>query len=502
MANDFYTGLYNPDVLSCLASLSSDEVFTPPEIANQMLDLLPQELFSNPNTKFLDPACKSGVFLREIAKRLLSGLEPLIPDLQKRVNHIFHKQLYGIAITELTSLLDRRSLYCSKYPNCIYSVTHFDNAEGNIRYKRIEHKWDNGKCVFCGANKLQYERGDLLETHAYEFIHTTEPERIVDMKFDVIVGNPPYQISDGGGLGGSSAIPIYNYFVEQAKKLSPRYLTMIIPSRWFAGGKGLDNFRDSMLGDNRIRVLNDFMNAADCFPGVEIKGGVCYFLWDRDNPGKCKVTTHKDGKILSSSTRNIKENNSDVFIRFNEGVSIFKKIHAGSFKPFSNIVSTRQPFGFSTLQEKVKSNTNDIILYERGGTTYCSKSDIERNIELVDKQKVFISKAYNGGDSFPHQVINRPFIPEIHSACTETYLVIGPFNSRKICENVISYINTKFFRFLVLLKKSSQNAAKNVYDFVPMQDFSKAWTDEELYNKYNLSKQEIAFINLMIKPMD
>lgn len=293
---------HNPDVLNCLANLSSDEVFTSPKIANEMLDMLPQELFENPNTTFLDPCTKSGVFLREIAKRLLVGLEKQIPDLQQRINHIFTKQLYGIAITQLTSLLSRRSVYCSKTANGKYSIATTFNAEnGNIKFDKIKHTFENHKCKFCGVgdNVETYIRDDSMETYAYQFIHIENPQELFNMKFDVIIGNPPYQLNVGVQQE-SYAISLYQKFVEQAKKLQPRYLSMIIPSRWFAGGRGLDEFRDEMLHDDRLRIIHDFIDASDCFSGVEIKGGVCYFLWDRDNRGLCKIYTHKNNTITQS----------------------------------------------------------------------------------------------------------------------------------------------------------------------------------------------------------
>ncbi len=521
----------NPDVLTCIANLSNDEVFTPPELANRMLDKVAQtwatdhdgaDLWSDSSVKFLDPFTKSGVFLREITTRLVKGLARQIPDLQERVNHILTQQVFGIGITRLTSLLARRSLYCSKWANGPHAVAKgFATEAGNVWFERTEHTWVNGKCTYCGASQQALDRGGDMETHAYAFIHTDNIKtRMAElfgeaMQFDVIIGNPPYQLSDGGY--GTSAAPIYQMFVEQAKQLEPRYLSMIIPARWFAGGKGLDDFRESMLSDDRLRSIDDYLSASDVFPGVGLKGGVCYFLWNRDHRGLCQVSTHFKDWPVSTATRPLMEAGADVFIRFNEGVSILKKVMnyetgaSGSVelpagKKFDALVSSRKPFALeTTFKGRKTKKTDDLLIYQNGGTGYVSRDSISAGLEYVDAWKIYVGRAAPGTgnrDTYPHRILSTPFIGEPGSVCSETYLCIGPFSTKAEAENALSYLTCRLTRLLILLHKPSQDTTRKVYTFVPQQDWSRPWTDADLYARYGITQDEIDFIEKVVRPMD
>lgn len=497
---------YNPDVLNCIANLSNDEVFTPPVLANQMLDMLPQELFGNPSATFLDPFCKSGVFLREIVKRLDRGLARQIPNRQKRIDHIMHHQVYGIALTELTSLLSRRTLYCSRSASSQHSVSYFDDEQGHVFYKAFRHTWVNGKCKYCGASKEVYDRGSESEQYAYQFIHTDNPETLFpkNMKFDVIIGNPPYQMSDGGG-NGASAMPIYQLFVEQAIKLNPRYLTMIVPARWYSGGKGLDYFRDKMLNNRHIRHITDYADSRDCFSNVDIAGGVCYFLWDRDYEGMCSFRSIK-GERIHESERVLNE--YETFIRDYEALEIIRKVQSHHEKTLNDIVYSRNPYGFSSTAEVHKEEKEGYIpIITSKGDFYVPIDEIRSNVDTIDKWKVIISKASaeHAGQvdkDGRRKVLSRTEILPPRFICSESYLLMSVFGTKKEAKNMLSYIKTRFFRYLLSTILLTQNISKDKFQFVPLQDFSHPWTDEMLYAKYGLDEKEIAFIESMIRPME
>lgn len=515
----------NPDILTCIANLSNDEVFTPPEFANRMLDTLElawaadhgeASIWADSSVRFLDPCTKSGVFLREITKRLIEGLKDEIPDLQERVDHILTKQVFGIAITRLTALLARRSLYCSKHATGEHSVAEsFESDDGNIGFERTEHTWIDGKCRYCGATQRDYDRGEGLETHAYAFIHgddiktrTTELFG-ADMQFDVIIGNPPYQLGQSGGEAiGGFAMPVYQKFVQAAKALEPGFIVMVTPSRWFAGGRGLDEFRNEMLTDRRIRKLIDFHDASEAFPGTQIKGGISYFLWDKSWNGPCEVSSIHGGEPTSPpSPRYLDE--YDVLVRRNEAVPILQKVlktnAADGFGNLAAKVSAIQPFSIRTNFRGAPTANglkNPVRLIGNGADTFVERESVPRNHSWIDQWKVLLGAAYGAGDNFPHQIFNFPIIAGPGSACTETYLVIDRFDSETAAQRFADYLRTRFVRFLVSLRKYTQHLYNERFQFVPDLPMDRDWTDRALYEKYGITEDEIAFIESMIRPME
>lgn len=499
---------HNPDILTCLANLSADEVFTPPKLAAAMLDILPQELFRRPDTTFLDPVCKSGVFLREIARRLNGGLRDQMPDEQSRINHILTKQVFGLATSELTSLLSRRSVYCSKKADGKYSiVTAFNKPDGNIRLPKTAHKWTvSGKCESCGANKGEYDRDDTFEAYAYPFIHGIDPTEVFKVKFDVIVGNPPYQLSDGGF--GRSASPIYHEFVQQAMKLEPRFLLMVTPSRWFAGGKGLDQYRAAMLSDRRLSHLVDFPKLYEPFPGVKIRGGVSYFLWDRDYNGPCSVQTMWDGHPLGPPVKRFLDA-YDVLVRRNEAISILDKVRAyrvnGKPEPtLDQRVSSSKPFGFRTNFHGIsdpKKLDDPVKLYGSQRITWIERSAVQTNVEWIDKWKVLLVGLQGTSSAVEYRFVGTPKIAGRGEVCSETYLVAGRFDSNEEAQNYAAYLQTRLLRFLVSLRKLAQHATKDVYAFVPDLTYDRAWSDTDLYKRYGLNADEIAFVESVAWPV-
>ena len=559
---------YAPDVLDCIANLSNDEVFTSPKLANQMLDMVPQELFSNPRAKILDPFCKSGVFLREIVKRLDRGLEDIIPDKQQRIDHILHKQVFGIAITELTAQLSRRTLYCSKYACAIksgeiwisddnddkhgiheahsYSISEFtaddvnnfciSPIQGNVRFNRtIKHNFDEtGTCKDCGANKQIFAEN----SHVYELLHINDErmEELKNMKWDLIIGNPPYQLNvgnDGGNKSKSKAI--YHKFIDQAIKLCPRYLTMIIPSRWMTKtADGVpDNWVDEMLLNNHLSEIHDFADANSCFSGVEIKGGVSYFLWNEDTVKNCKYVYEGIDGSISTRTGKLDPFDAGVIIRQPYAHSILNKIiniEGDYFKTeqsFSSLVSPKDFFNNKKFlnsawdgyveKKDAEHSVKFYISKNMKGIPFAwiKKSDIPKNIKTLPLHKVYIPAA--SGTGMDSKILGTPIYGEPNSVSSQTYLVIGydpeKHNlTKEQCENIIKYLSTKFLRYCVSIKKMTQNGSRGSYQFVPLQDFTNKsdinWNqsideiDKYLYKKYDLSEKEIEFIETIIKPMD
>jgi site-specific DNA-methyltransferase (adenine-specific) len=509
----------NPDVLTCIANLSNDEVFTPPELANQMLDTLAEawaaknngaNIWADKTVTFLDPCTKSGVFLREITTRLTKGLEKEIPDLEKRVDHILTKQVFGIAITQMTGLLARRSLYCSKEANGKHSIAKsFSNADGNVWFKRINHTWDGDKCKYCGAPKAILDRGHELENYAYSFIHFEDTKTLLhktferDMKFDVIIGNPPYQQDTGGS--GRQAKPIYQLFVQNAIKLNPSFISMVVPARWYAGGMGLSEFRSEMLNCGNISQIVDFENAADVFPGVDIAGGICYFLWDESHKGDCTVTN-----VRSDSRDSLKRKLNDypIFIRDSKAVLILEKISKTENlrDNLSQIVSSIRPFGIPT---NYPPSTAGIPCWfiQKIGLKFAKKEDITDQNNYINKWKLLIPKAPIAGQTdfskpvrFYHN--KNAFIARPGEICTESYIVACAFSTREEVLSFKSYLFTKLVRFLILQTVVSQDVNRMNFSFVPKVSFDQLWTDSYLRDRWKLSKEDWDYVDSRILPTD
>lgn len=495
-----------PDILDTIAQLSNDEVPTPPSLANAMLDVLPSSVWATPEFKFLDPGAKSGVFLREIARRLYFGLRDWEPDDEKRRDHIFRNMVYGCSITDLTALVSRRSLYYSRDASSEDSVVRFDRPDGNVYFTRTSHQFprrvakegDEPKCQICGAPE-SIERGAAFDNHAYPFIHGAYPTKdLLSMKFDVIVSNPPFQLKDGGH--GESATPLYQHFVENALDLEPRYVLFITPSRWFAGGKGLDKYRARLLSDRRIRTLVDYPRLYDAFPGVKIRGGVSYFLWDRDYSGPCTIQTMWNGEPLGESASRYLDA-FDVLVRRNEAVSILEKIRGRNEKTLDARVSTGKPFGFRTYFHGLDNPdglADPIKLYGSKKISWVDRDEIKQNREWIGQWKVLMTAVQGTSAAVETKFLSKPIVAGPDTACTETYLVAGRFGSQPEAEVYAAYLRTRFVRFLVSLRKATQHATRDVYAFVPDLRFKSAPTDKLLYRRYGLTADEIGFLESQV----
>jgi len=504
-----------PDILDVIAALSSDAVPTPPVLARALLDLLPQEVWSNPDYKWLDPATKSGSILREVAHRLMDGLTEWQPNPEKRADHILRNMLYGCGVTQVHGEMTRRSVYVSRDASGPHSIIKFDDDQGNLVFAAADHDFPtrNGKasgaCRICGA-PFGLERGPNRENYAYAFIHGAYPtEEMQDMKFDVIVGNPPYQIGmqDLSGNKTANILPLYNKFVDRAIELNPKYLAMIIPSRWFAGGKGLEDFRRRMIADRRIKAIVDNPKLFDCFPGVEIKGGVNYFLWDREHDGDCEFSTRIDGVIKSTSIRDLRHGEG-VVLRDNFAAGIVQRVSSDPFEKGSlaDVVSASDPFGqgiktnFAAAEDEPFEGSIPLIYVNRVG--YIRRDQLERNHDWVDQWKVLIPMAGDGHGREISYVLGEPIALAPGSACTQSYLVAGRFETSEEARNYARYLTTKFVRFLVLQRKSTQHVRPDKFRFVPMLDMTRSWTDQDLYEHFGLSDEEIEYIEATIHPRE
>ncbi len=506
--------MHRPDILECLANLSSDEVFTPPAFARGMLDRLPDRVWRDPSLKWLDPCTKSGIFLYEAAQRLMEGLKSEIPDYRDRREHIYRNMLYGIAISELTGLISRRTLYhCKDASLGAYSIVRFDNPEGNIRFPEVQFEGKGEKRIHFGVSKAKKRIEEGREAHIYPFLHMSLREIFEEdnMHADIIIGNPPYHMQDGGGTG-KSAIPLYNRFVEKAKEMDPELLTFVIPARWYAGGKGLDNFRSEMLSDTKISILVDYPRSGDVFPDVDIAGGICSFLRDKNHQGDCLVLPN--GETRGATLRRLDAH--QVFVRDSRDVAILEKVlkktKAQGWDVMSSVVRPRNFYGLQAhkLPESISDeqfSSEATMLVTKDGDKYIPKDAVSKNADTINHWKVIISKtsSEHAGESNKQglrNVISKPRVIPPNSACTETYLIIDLFQQHEPAGRLLDYLKSRIFRYLLYLKTPTHNISQACFGFVPQLPLDRNWTDEILYKLFELDSSEIAHIESKIKPLN
>lgn len=498
MSTDYFAPS-QPDILEVIANLSNDAVFTPPLVVNAVLDLLPAEVWSDPTLRWLDPGAKTGVFPREITKRLMAGLAEAIPDEIARLEHILKEMVFAIATEEITGMMTRRSLYCSKDASSEFSTVRFADPDGNVWRKGVEHDFDDaGRCKECKGTKEQLVVPGQ-DNKAYGFIHAdgrVQIDKEMDMKFDVIVGNPPYQMNDGGG--GGSASPIYNKFIDFAIELNPQHVAMIVPSKWMVGGKGLDDFRKRMIGGHRLVRVVDYQNARELFPVINLNGGISYFLWSSAHDGECKYTYYFSDENPTTEERFLDE--FDVVIRDNIALDILRKVRSKMEDAFDARVSPLKPFGMRTnFRGSDRKPRNPVKLYQNGGTAWIGRSFIDTRTDLIDEWKVLIPRGSDGNEIYPLPVLSNPIIAGPGTACTETYLVLGPWKDEAECKAVVAYVNTRFFRFMLNIRKPTQDNSQEKFRFIPDLPMNQVWTDEELYLRYGIDQSQIEHIESVIR---
>lgn len=501
-------------MLDAIAQIDNEKVITTSSTVRKIVDLVSPEIWRNPNARILDPMTKGGEYLKECALRLWDGLKGTIPDKNERRRMILHECLYGMATEEICAQISRRTVYCAEDATNHRCIERFERREGNIIFQQCKHTYDKiGKCTACGCRKNKEN-----DQYAYPFLHMDPPfriERNEKMEFDLIIGNPPYQLMDGGH--GPSASPLYHKFWQRAVDINPREIVMVIPARWYTGGRGLDDFREAMLRDKHIEELHDFLDSGECFPDNKIAGGVCFIKWKRNHQGDCLITQHHQSREYPEQKRRPLDSGFGIFIRKEMDVNMARKIVERITETgegtLDQVVSAARPFGLRTYYKGKKKGKyallcrNSISNWNNPNSStrrYVDLKDITSGKGLIDKWKIAISAASGAGKQYDktgrRSILSVVETLKPEEICTETYLTIGPYKNKKETELMKKYLDTKFVRYLIGVKTHTQHFKQATFSLVPNIGHKKEWTDEMLYNRYDLSEAERKEIEQSIKP--